>query len=122
MRFRKRNRILIEMPAQPASPPSIVTLPSSAAIDQVVDVLRRDGGVIIADMLEQGVLDRFNADLEPYLSRVPFGEASFTGAKTRRCAALFAKSMASADLLMQPHFLGACERILADDYSYPTAT
>ena len=43
--------------------PSIVTLPSSAMIDQVVEVLRRDGGVIIADMLDQAVLDRFNADL-----------------------------------------------------------
>jgi ectoine hydroxylase-related dioxygenase (phytanoyl-CoA dioxygenase family) len=122
MPSREHQRILVEMPAQSASPPTIVTLPSSATIDQVVEVLCRDGGVIVADMLEQDVLDRFNADLEPFLSRVPFGEASFTGAKTRRCAALFAKSMATADLLMQTHFLGACERILADDYSYPTTT
>jgi hypothetical protein len=61
-------------------------------------------------------------DLEPFLSRVPYGEKGFTGARTRRCAALFAKSMATADLLMQRHFLGACEQTLADDYSYPTTT
>src|SRR5580658_11289640 len=100
---------------------SLVTLPASATVDQVVEVLRRDGGVIVADMLESAVLDRFTADLEPFLSRVPFGEKDFTGARTRRCAALFAKSMATAEFLMQPHFLGACEQILADDYSYPHA-
>ena len=122
MPIRKHQRISIELSAPTASPPSIVTLPSSATIDQVVKVLRRDGGVIIADMLNRGVLDRFNADLKPFLSRVPYGEKGFTGARTRRCAALFAKSMATADLLMQRHFLGACEQILADDYSYPTTT
>ena len=105
-----------------ASPASIVTLPSSATVDQIVEVLRRDGGVVIADMLGQGMLDRFNADLERFLSRVPYGEAGFTGARTRRCAVLFAKSMATADLLMQPQFLAACEQILADDFSYPVTT
>lgn len=103
------------------SPAPLVTLPASATIDQVADVLRRDGGVIIANMIDSTVLERFSADLEPFLSRVPFGEKSFTGARTRRCAALFAKSLATADLLMQPHFLGACEQILADDFSYPVA-
>lgn len=102
--------------------PALVTLPSSATVDRVVEVLRRDGGVIIADMLDQAVLDRFDADLAPFLDRVPYGEASFTGARTRRCAALFAKSMATADLLMQQQFLGACEQILADEFSYPNAT
>jgi ectoine hydroxylase-related dioxygenase (phytanoyl-CoA dioxygenase family) len=100
---------------------SLVTLSASATVDQVVEVLRRDGGVIVADMLQSAVLDRFTADLEPFLSRVPFGEKDFTGARTRRCAALFAKSMATAEFLMQPHFLGACEQILADDFSYPVA-
>src|SRR5713226_8317523 len=95
--------------AMTTCPASLVTLPASATVDQVAEVLRRDGGVI-------------NADLEPFLSRVPYGEKGFTGARTRRCAALFAKSMATADLLMQPHFMGACEQILADDYSYPNAT
>jgi ectoine hydroxylase-related dioxygenase (phytanoyl-CoA dioxygenase family) len=108
--------------AMTTCPASLVTLPASATVDKVVEVLRRDGGVIVADMLEPAVLDRFNADLEPFLGRVPFGEKGFTGARTRRCAALFAKSMASADLLMQPHFVGACEQILADDYSYPHAS
>src|SRR6266481_4405284 len=108
--------------AMTTCPASLVTLPASATVDQVAEVLRRYGGVIVSDMLEPAVLDRFNADLEPFLSRVPYGEKGFTGARTRRCAALFAKSMATADLLMQRHFLGACEQILADDFSYPHTT
>jgi ectoine hydroxylase-related dioxygenase (phytanoyl-CoA dioxygenase family) len=100
---------------------TLVTLPASATVDEIVEVLRRDGGVIIANMLDSTLLDRFDADLAPYLNRVPFGEKSFTGAKTRRCAALFAKSMATADLLMQPQFIGVCEEFLAEDFSYPSA-
>lgn len=106
---------------EPAAPRSLVTLPPTAGVDEVVTLLRRDGGVIVSDMLDQLALDRFSADLEPFLGRVPFGEASFTGAKTRRCAALFAKSMTTAEFLMKPQFLGACEQILADDFTYSHA-
>lgn len=98
----------------------LVTLPSATAINEIVITLQRDGGVIIAGLADTKLLNRFNADLAPYLQRVPFGEKSFTGEKTRRCAALFAKSTATADLLMQPQFLGACEQVLADDFNYPS--
>jgi len=106
-----------------ASPPSIVTLPSSATVDQVVEVLRRDGGVIIADMLDQGVLDRFNADLET----LPEPRALWRSDLHRRQdPAAARRSLRNrwrrADLLMQPQFLGACEQILADDFSYPHTT
>jgi ectoine hydroxylase-related dioxygenase (phytanoyl-CoA dioxygenase family) len=102
------------------SPPSLVTLPAGASVSEIVETLRRDGGVNIADMINTTLLDRFNVDLEPYLSRVPFGKKSFTGSKTRRCAALFAKSMTAADLLMQTQFLETCEHILSENYSYPS--
>lgn len=101
---------------------SLIALSSNAKVDQVVDLLRREGEVIVADMVVSAELDRFNSDLKPCPDRVPFGEAGFTGTRTRRCGALFAKSMTTADLLMQPLFIGVREAILADDYSYPHAT
>lgn len=99
----------------------LVTLQADTTVDEIVNILRRDGGVIVAGLADSKVIDRFNADLAPYLARVPFGEKSFTGAKTRRCAALFAKSTVTAELLLESRFLQVCEQILADDFSYPSA-
>lgn len=99
--------------------PSLTSLSASASIDEVAHVLRRDGGAIVSDMLGSDIVSRLESDLAPFLEQVPFGEPSFTGDKTRRCAALFAKSMATADLLMQPQFLGVSEAMLVDAYSYP---
>jgi hypothetical protein len=45
MPIRKHQRISIELSAPTAIPPSIITLPSSATIGQVVEVLRRDARV-----------------------------------------------------------------------------
>ncbi len=97
---------------------SLVTLPASVTVAEVVEVIMRDGGVIVADMLSPEVLERFHADLGPYLSKTPFGEEGFSGSSTRRCSALFAKSPVCAELVLQPHFLGAAEAILAEDFTY----
>jgi ectoine hydroxylase-related dioxygenase (phytanoyl-CoA dioxygenase family) len=99
---------------------ALVTLPNTTSVAEVVEILCRDGGVIVEGLAEAELLDRFMADLAPFLDRVPFGEKGFTGARTRRCAALFAKSSATAELMMKELFLGACDAILADDFSYPT--
>jgi hypothetical protein len=79
--------------------PQLVTLPSTASIEEVCEVIRRDGGVIVEDMLSSELVDQFMADIQPYLDRTPYGEAGFTGTRTRRTSALMAKSLHSAELL-----------------------
>ncbi|MDR5799146.1 MULTISPECIES: phytanoyl-CoA dioxygenase family protein [Caballeronia] len=90
----------------------LTTLPASANVDDVVEVIDRDGGVIVEDMLSPELLERFFADIGPYLERTPYGEEGFTGNKTRRCSALMAKSLHTAEFLTQKHFHGAAEKIL----------
>lgn len=98
--------------------PSIVTLKPEASVENVCEIIRRDGGVIVEGMLDGGVLDALLADLNPYLERTPFGEDGFVGSRTRRCSALMAKSLHSADLLTERHFLGAAEVLLPQPYAF----
>lgn len=98
--------------------PKLVTLPSSASVEEVCEVIRRDGGVIVEDMLSCELVDKFMADIQPYLDRTPYGEPGFTGARTRRTSALMAKSLHGAELLTQRHLLGAAETLLPTPYKF----
>jgi ectoine hydroxylase-related dioxygenase (phytanoyl-CoA dioxygenase family) len=102
-----------------ASMTGIATLPKEATVDDVVDRLQQDGGVIVEDMLSDAILDRLWTDLGPFLRRTPFGADGFAGSRTRRCSALFAKTMAATDMVLAPHFLGAAERILFEAHESP---
>lgn len=96
----------------------LTTLPPSASVDDVVAILMRDGGVIVEDMISSETLGQFFADIDPYLERTPFGEDGFAGSRTQRLGALFAKSLSMADFIQQPHFMGAAEKILGDDFDF----
>ena len=97
---------------------ALVTLPASASVDDICDVVNREGGVIIEDMLRSETLDAFLADVTPYLEKTPFGDEGFVGNRTQRCSALMAKSLHSGDMLTQPQFLGAAEKLLPQPYSF----
>jgi ectoine hydroxylase-related dioxygenase (phytanoyl-CoA dioxygenase family) len=99
-------------------PQKLVTLPSSASVDDVCEVIQRDGGVIVEDMLSSDLLDKFMADIQPYLDRTPYGADGFTGNRTRRTSALMAKSLHSAELLTQRHLLGAAQKLLPVPYNF----
>jgi ectoine hydroxylase-related dioxygenase (phytanoyl-CoA dioxygenase family) len=96
----------------------LVILPSTATVDEVCEVIMRDGGVIVEDMLSSEVLDGFMKDVSPYLAQTPFGEEIFTGSLTRRTSALMAKSRYSQYLLNQPHLVGAARKLLPTPYNF----
>jgi ectoine hydroxylase-related dioxygenase (phytanoyl-CoA dioxygenase family) len=91
---------------------SLTTLPNTATLAEVCDVIERDGGVIIEDFLEPGTIDGLNADLGPILANTPWGPEGFTGNKTRRVSALFKHSRHCAAIVTHPLYLGAAEQLL----------
>lgn len=97
---------------------SLVTLPGSASVDEACAIIKRDGGVIIEDMLSSTLVDNFMSDIQPFLSRTPFGDDGFTGNRTRRTGGLMAKSLYSGDLLTQKHLLGAAEKLLPTPFTF----
>ena len=89
-------------------------LSPTAAADDLVAVLQSDGGVIVDDLAQGDVLDRFEAELAPWLAATPYGGEDFAGRATRRTGALAARCPASRELLQHPLILAATAGLLAD--------
>ena len=87
-------------------------LSPTASADEVVAVLRSDGAVVIDDLAPPDLLDRLDAELEPWLAATPYGVEDFAGRSTRRTGALTARCPASRELLQHPLILGATDGLL----------
>ncbi|MCY1406451.1 Phytanoyl-CoA dioxygenase (PhyH) [compost metagenome] len=89
---------------------------NTTSVDNICEILERDGGIIIEDMVSRKTLDAFFADIQPFLDRVQFSADGFSGARTRRVSALFAKSLHTAEMLTQQQFIETAERSLAHPF------
>jgi hypothetical protein len=67
-------------------------LNSNSKIENILEVLDQDAGLIIDDVLSSEDLQQINADLEPYLKNNLKGDNEFTGFRTKRVGALMARS------------------------------
>ncbi|MEM9468388.1 MAG: phytanoyl-CoA dioxygenase family protein, partial [Actinomycetota bacterium] len=96
----------------------ITHLPASASGSEIAEVLRRDGGVIVDDLVSDDVLDRFFAEMAPHVESTPMGGDAFTGYTTRRTGGLLARSETSHELVMHPTVLATCDDFLGHVTSY----
>lgn len=94
--------------------PSLRTLSRNVSADDVAECIERDGGVIVADLIDDAVMTELVADLKPHFELQEFG-SGFSGTRTRRCNALLQHSDRTADLMLAPAFIGAAERLLVHD-------
>jgi ectoine hydroxylase-related dioxygenase (phytanoyl-CoA dioxygenase family) len=90
----------------------LTRLPGTASQGDVVAALERNGGVIVADFVAPAVLAELKADLLPKLETCSPGRDAFSGFRTRRMSALFAKTRRVADVATHPLFLGAAEHFI----------
>ena len=93
-------------------------LPPTATGTEIAEVLRRDGAVVVDDLVSDEVLDRFFDEMAPHVDATPMGADSFTGYTTRRTGGLLARSATSHDLVMHPTALAACDDFLGHVTSY----
>jgi ectoine hydroxylase-related dioxygenase (phytanoyl-CoA dioxygenase family) len=91
---------------------SLTTLPKTASVDEVIAIVERDGGVIIADFADSTTLEGLRADLDPHLNAIGWGQDGFSGHKTRRLGGVFAKTRHAIPLVEEEHFLGAAKHFL----------
>ena len=90
----------------------LTTLTNDAAVTDLVEVIDRDGGVIVRDFLSPDTHRRLVAEVDEGMSRVGVGESSFDGKQTRRFGALLAKCPVMWDVALHPLYLGAARAIL----------
>lgn len=94
-------------------------LPSSASVEDVVEVILSAGGVIIEDFLDAALLQNLKADLDVILATTPTGsDPEFAGTRTRRAGSLFARTRYMADVALHPLFKGAADKILRRKICY----
>lgn len=91
-------------------------------VDSLIEAVITDGVVIVEDLLDPGLLGRFNAELDPLLQHAALGDrrsfindavAHFFGPRTRHVTGIAGKSRVFAEeLIVHPTYLSACDAVL----------
>ncbi|QNJ95415.1 phytanoyl-CoA dioxygenase family protein [Mycolicibacterium fluoranthenivorans] len=87
-------------------------VPATTSAADLADHLRRDGYVIVDDLVPDSLMDTISAELAPYLDATPMGYNAMIGRNTRRTGALIARSPACRTLIQDPTVLGVCKDFL----------
>lgn len=96
-------------------------IPADVDPKKISDLLDRDGGVIVEDLLDPTTLARIDAELEPHVLRRPPGfrdgfDDIFYGANTVRIQGLPRKCPSFVpELLLNPTLLGVADAMLLDN-------
>jgi hypothetical protein len=91
---------------------------ADAPIEEMVEILRSDGAVIVDCLVEPSVMDTIAEELAPWIAQTPVGVDDFTGTETRRTGALIARSTTFRSLADHPTVLGALDRVLGGPGKY----
>jgi len=92
--------------------PSLVTLAPDTPAEEIIAVVKRDGALILRDVIDEAQLAKVNAELKPYVDATEPGRDDFSGNRTTRTGALVARSPAARDLIMHPAIRAACDKFL----------
>lgn len=92
--------------------PQLVHFAADTAIEPLMAALRRDGAVIVDDVIAPADLAALNAELAPYVAATPNGRDSFSGALTTRTGALVARSAQVRALVMHRLIAAAADALL----------
>lgn len=90
----------------------LITLAADAPADSVLEVLRRDGAVVLADAAPGALIDRVVAEVTPYVDATRPGRDEFAGHLTTRTGALVARSPACRELIVHETILETARRFL----------
>lgn len=91
---------------------TLTHVPATTPPADLADYLRRDGYVIVDDLVPNALMDTITDELAPHLVATPMGYNAMIGRKTRRTGALIARSPACRTLIQNPTVLGVCADFL----------
>jgi ectoine hydroxylase-related dioxygenase (phytanoyl-CoA dioxygenase family) len=97
---------------------SLAHLAADASVEAVVEVLRRDGAVIVDQLASNELLDAMAVELGASFAETEFGVDEFNGLTTRRTGALIARSETARQLIQHPLVLGATADLLSHSTNF----
>lgn len=92
--------------------PELNHVPATTSAAELSDLLRRDGYVIVDDLVPSSMMDTIEDELAPYFAATPMGYNAMIGRLTRRTGALIARSAACRELVQNPTMMGVCQDFL----------
>jgi hypothetical protein len=92
--------------------PSLTHLPADTDPDRIIEVLKRDGALILDDALSGSETDALLDELRPWIEATPNGADDFTGHLTTRTGALVARSPRIRPVVADPRILALADRFL----------
>lgn len=92
--------------------PKLQTLPAGASTEEILDILKRDGALILTGVLSPSDLAEVRAETTPFIDATPNGADDFVGHNTTRTGALVARSAKCRDLVSHPTIVKAAETFL----------
>mgnify|MGYP003632351705 FL=1 len=93
--------------------PALESLPGSASTSDILKILKRDGALILTEVLSPAELKQFRVELDPYMQATGEGQDDFTGRSTTRTGALIARSKKARDMVMHKTIVTAANEFLA---------
>ncbi len=92
--------------------PKLETLPASATTAEILAVLKRDGALILKDVLTPEEIAQVKKETMPYIEATPEGQDDFTGHHTTRTGALVARSEACREMVANKTITDAAQAFL----------
>lgn len=80
---------------------------------EILDLVRRDGAMILEGVLSPPQVDQALSELMPYVEATQPGRDDFSGRHTTRTGALVARSRSSRGMILEPTILAAAREFLA---------
>ena len=92
--------------------PELERLPQDTPIPKVMEVIARDGAVILEGLMTPGEVDGILEELLPFISVTHVGRETFSGFKTTRTGALAARSKKVRAAILDKRIRAICDEVL----------
>ncbi|AWK12600.1 phytanoyl-CoA dioxygenase [Streptomyces spongiicola] len=83
-----------------------------SGLEEAVEILERDGALVVEDLADAGTLKALWDDLGPALDARDYSGDWYNGTRTRRVSSVFARTDRLTPVVTHPLFLGAARRIM----------
>ncbi|TDD33901.1 phytanoyl-CoA dioxygenase family protein [Actinomadura sp. KC06] len=91
---------------------ALIRVTNDADVDDVVEIIERDGGVVVEDFAAPDTLRGLWDDLGPRLDATMLPEDQFGGTRTKRVNGLFGRTDHLTPVVTHPLYLGPARRIM----------
>ncbi|WP_009480710.1 phytanoyl-CoA dioxygenase family protein [Rhodococcus sp. JVH1] len=91
---------------------ALQTVPNDTLVEHIIEIVDREGGVIVENFIDDETLAGLWDDLGPDLDKTPGGADEYLGKKTRRISSLFARSNHMETVVTQPSYLQTARALM----------